>query len=155
MVSCAEWDRRQHEARASATALRQSATTPATTRTRPRRRAGSPIPTRAVGTRTTLSDDKKTPKVALPGNKPAPPYWILAGEKEPFDDSKYKAGDEVPAIIVGPFTGDRGDISAKIVYKDGVRTSVFWRKLATGSEYDVQFSDLKNEYAFGVAVFDN
>ena len=76
-------------------------------------------------------------------------------EKEPFDDSKYKAGDEVPGIIVAPYTGDRGDISAKIVYKDGVRTSVFWRKLVTGSEYDVQFSDLKKEYAFGVAVFDN
>jgi hypothetical protein len=36
-----------------------------------------------------------------------------------------------------------------------VRTSVFWRKLAPGSEYDVQFNDLKREYAFGVAVFDN
>jgi hypothetical protein len=60
----------------------------------------------------------------------------------------------VPGIIVAPYTGDRGDISAKIV-KDGVRTSVFWRKLVTNSEYDVQFSDLKKEYAFGVAVFDN
>jgi hypothetical protein len=102
-----------------------------------------------------VSDDKKAPKFARPGNKPVPPYWILAGEKEPFDDSKYKAGDEVPGIIVAPFTGDRGDISAKIVYKDGVRTSVFWRKLVTGSEYDVQFSDLKKEHAFGMAVFDN
>ena len=36
-----------------------------------------------------------------------------------------------------------------------MRTSVFWRKLATGSEYDVQFDDLKKEYALGVAVFDN
>ena len=36
-----------------------------------------------------------------------------------------------------------------------MRTIVFWRKLVTGSEYDVQFSDLKKEYAFGVAVFDN
>ena len=50
---------------------------------------------------------------------------------------------------------DRGDISAKIAWKDGVWTSVFWRKLSTGSEFDVQFSDLKKEYAFGVAVFDN
>jgi hypothetical protein len=25
----------------------------------------------------------------------------------------------------------------------------------TGNEFDVQFSDLKKEYAFGVAVFDN
>jgi hypothetical protein len=61
----------------------------------------------------------------------------------------------VPGIIIAPFTGDRGDIGAKIVYADGVRTSVFWRKLTTGSEYDVQFADLKKEYAFGVAVFDN
>jgi hypothetical protein len=41
------------------------------------------------------------------------------------------------------------------VYKAGVRTSVFSRKLVTGSGYDVQFSDPKKEYAFGVAVFDN
>jgi hypothetical protein len=102
-----------------------------------------------------VSDDKKGPKFGLKGNKPAPPYWIVDAEKEPFDDSKYKAGDEVPGIIVAPFTGDRGDIGAKVSWNDGVRTIVFWRKLVTGSEYDVQFSDLKKEYAFGVAVFDN
>jgi hypothetical protein len=102
-----------------------------------------------------LNDAKNGPKWALKGNKAAPPYWIVNAEKEPFDDSKYKAGDEVPGIVVAPFTGDRGDIGVKNVYKDGVRTSVFWRKLATGSEYDVQFTDMKKEYAFGVAVFDN
>ncbi len=112
-------------------------------------------PSTGGGYTNNVSDDKKGPKFALPDNKPAPPYWIMANEMEPFDDSKYKAGDEVPGIIVAPFTGDRGDISAKVTYKDGVRTSVFWRKLVTGSEYDVQFSDLKKEYAFGVAVFDN
>jgi hypothetical protein len=32
---------------------------------------------------------------------------------------------------------------------------VFVRKLVTGSEFDVQFDDLKKAYAFGVAVFDN
>ncbi|MBI3456724.1 MAG: ethylbenzene dehydrogenase [Candidatus Rokubacteria bacterium] len=102
-----------------------------------------------------VSDDKKGPKFALPGHKPAPPYWILDAEKEPFDDSKYKAGDEVPGIIVAPFTGDRGDIAAKAGWKGGVRTIVMARKLATGSEFDVQFTDLKKPYAFGVAVFDN
>ncbi len=102
-----------------------------------------------------LNDAKNGPKWALKGNTPAPPFWIVDGEKEPFDDSKYKAGDEVPGMVVAPFAGDRGDISATMVYKDGVRTSVVWRKLATGSEYDVQFTDLKKEYAFGVAVFDN
>ena len=49
-----------------------------------------------------VSDDKKGPKWALKGNKPAPPYWIVDAEKEPFDDSKYKAGDEVPGIVVAP-----------------------------------------------------
>ena len=102
-----------------------------------------------------MTDDKKGPKFALKGNKPAPPYWIVDAEKEPFDDSKYKAGDEVPGIIVAPFTGDRGDVTTTMVWKDGVWTVVMSRKLVTGSEYDVQFTDLKKEYAFGVAVFDN
>jgi hypothetical protein len=102
-----------------------------------------------------VSEDKKGPKFALKGNKPAPPYWILDTEKEPFDDSKYKAGDEVPGIIVAPFTGDRGDIVAKHVWKDGAMTIELSRKLMTGSEFDVQFSDLRKQYAFGVAVFDN
>jgi hypothetical protein len=101
-----------------------------------------------------VTDDKKGPKFALKGNTPAPPYWIVDADKEPFDDSKYKAGDEVPGIIVAPFTGDRGDISANVTWKDGTYTVVMWRKLATGSEYDVQFNE-KKEYAFGVAVFDN
>ncbi len=102
-----------------------------------------------------VSDDKKGPKFALKGNKPAPPYWIVESEKEAFDDSKYKAGEEVPGIIVAAFTGDRGEIAARHVWKDGVRTIEFSRKLVTGSEFDVQFNDLKKEYAFGVAVFDN
>jgi hypothetical protein len=102
-----------------------------------------------------ISDDKKGPKFALKGNRPAPPYWILDADKEPLDDSKYKAGDEVPSIIVAPFTGDRGDIAARHAWKDGVRTIVLSRKLVTGSEFDVQFDDLKKPYAFGVAVFDN
>jgi Ethylbenzene dehydrogenase len=101
-----------------------------------------------------VSDDKKAPKFGLKGNTPAPPYWIVDAEKEPFDDSKYKAGDEVPGIIVAPFTGDRGDIRASVGWKDGLYTIVIWRKLVTNSEYDVQFYE-KKEYAFGVAVFDN
>jgi len=56
---------------------------------------------------------------------------------------------------VAPFTGERGNISAKGAWKDGVWTLVYARKLTTGSQFDVQFSDPKKEYAFGVAVFDN
>ena len=102
-----------------------------------------------------VSEDKKGPKFALKGNKPAPPYWVLESEKEPFDDSKYKAGDEVPGIIVAPFTGDRGDIAVASSWKDGVWTLEIARKLVTGSEFDVQFNDPKKEYTFGLAVFDN
>ena len=102
-----------------------------------------------------LTGDKKGPKFALKGNKPAPPYWIVDAEKEPLDDSTYKAGDEVPGIIVAPFTGDRGDLPTTMVWKDGAWTIVIKRKLVTGSEFDVQFDDLKKAYAFGVAVFYN
>jgi len=102
-----------------------------------------------------VSDDKKSPKFAAKGNKPAPPYWIVDQEKEPFDGGKYKVGDEVAGIIVAPFTGDRGDISAKAFWSKGVWTLEFSRKLKTGSQYDVQFDDLSKQYAFGVAVFDN
>jgi len=102
-----------------------------------------------------ISEDKKGPRFAQPGDKPAPPFWILDREKQPIDAAKYKAGDEVPGILVSPFTGDRGEISARESYQNGVRTLEIARKLVTGSEFDVQFSDLKKEYPFGVALFDN
>lgn len=102
-----------------------------------------------------VREDGKGPKYALKGNRPAPPYWILDAEKEAVDDAKYRAGDEVPGIVVAPFTGDRGDIAARFTYRDGVRTIEIARKRVTGSEYDVQFNDPKKAYAFGVAVFDN
>ena len=56
---------------------------------------------------------------------------------------------------MSPFAGDRADVAATAVWKDGVRTIAIARKLVTGSEFDIQFSDLKKEYAFGAAVFDN
>jgi hypothetical protein len=99
--------------------------------------------------------DRSRPMWALPENRPAPPYWILDGEKTSFDDAKYKAGDRVPSIVIAPFTGDRSDLTVKSTWKDGTWTLEFSRKLTTGSEYDVQFDDLKKEYAFGVAVFNN
>ena len=65
------------------------------------------------------------------------------------------AGDEVPGIIVSPIIGDRGDISAQARWDNGKWTLEWSRKLATGSQYDVQFSDLAKTYYFGVAVFEN
>jgi hypothetical protein len=102
-----------------------------------------------------VREDKKGPKFALKENQAAPPYWIFDSEKIPVDEAMYKAGDEVPGIIIAPLSGDRGEVSARYTYKDGMRTVELARKLVTGSEFDVQFSDLKKEYAFGVAIFDN
>lgn len=95
------------------------------------------------------------PEWARKGNAPAPPYYILESEKAAFDDSQYKASHEVPGILVAPFTGDRGDIPAVATFADGTWTLEWSRKLKTGSQYDVQFDDLKKKYAFGVAVFAN
>ncbi len=99
--------------------------------------------------------DGKAPLYALPGNKSAPPYWITDSEKVAFDDSKYKAGDEVPGIIISAQKGDRGDISSAEMWKDGMWTLEWTRKLETGSKTDVQFTDLKKSYYFGIAIFDN
>jgi len=101
----------------------------------------------------TLADGK--PKWAAPENKPAPPYWIYDNAKVALDDSKYKAGDEVPGILVAPFLGDRGDLAAKAVWKDGKWTLEWGRKLNTASPFDVQFTDFNKSYFFGVAAFDN
>jgi len=82
-------------------------------------------------------------------------YWLKASDKVPFDDSSFQAGDEVASIMIAPFEGDRGDISAGMAWKDGVWTMEMSRKLVTGSKTDVQFDDLGADYLFGVSVFDN
>jgi hypothetical protein len=93
-------------------------------------------------------------KSGLPANKGGK-YYLRAEDKVPFDDSKFKPGDEVASIIVAPFTGDRGDIATAISWKKGKWTVVMSRKLVTGSKTDVQFDDLDGTYDFGFAAFDN
>jgi len=94
-------------------------------------------------------------KSAIPSNKKGGLYYIKEADKVAFDDSKFKAGDEVASIIVTPFTGDRGDIATAIAWKGGKWTAVMSRKLVTGSKTDVQFDKLDATYDFGVAAFDN
>jgi len=86
--------------------------------------------------------------------QPAPPYWIFNDQKQPFQDT-YKTNDEIAGIIISPPTGDRADIRGKAVYNDGMWTLEYGRKLTTGSNYDIQFSDLTKAYSFGTAVFDS
>ena len=94
-------------------------------------------------------------KSGLAANKPGGTYYLKETDKVAFDDSKFKAGDEVASILVSQFTGDRGDIATAIVWKGGKWTAVMSRKLVTGSKYDVQFDKLDATYDFGLATFDN
>lgn len=82
-------------------------------------------------------------------------YWINEADKVAFDDSKFKAGDEVASISVAPFTGDRGEIATSAKWAKGKWTIEMSRKLVTGSKFDVNFSDLSKTYGFGMAFFDN
>jgi hypothetical protein len=82
-------------------------------------------------------------------------YWLKSADAVPLDDSRFQPGDELASILVSPFTGDRGDIAVTQHWQDGVWTLEISRKLVTGSPTDVQFDDIKAEYLFGVAVFDN
>jgi len=94
-------------------------------------------------------------KNALPANKKGGTYYIKDESKVPFDDSKFKSGDEVASIIVAPLTGDRGEIATNINWKGGKWTAVMSRKLVTGSKFDAQFDNLDATYSFGLAAFDN
>jgi hypothetical protein len=94
-------------------------------------------------------------KSGLPSNKPGGTYYLREEDKVAFDDSKFKAGDEVASILVAPFTGDRGEIAVAIKWAKGKWTSVMSRKLVTGSKFDVQFDNLGGTYEFGIAAFDN
>src|SRR3990172_1835154 len=100
-----------------------------------------------------INENRTSPNFTSAG-QPAPPYWIFDDEKQPFNDI-YNAGDEIAGIIVRLPTGDRADVAGKAVYIDGNWTMEYGRKLVTGSQFDVQFSDLRKEYLFGTAVFDN
>ena len=82
-------------------------------------------------------------------------YYIKRGDEVQFDDSRFKAGDEVASFIINPLEGDRGDIRVAINWNNGMHTSVVSRKLVTGSKFDVQFANLGARYGFGVAAFDN
>jgi len=82
-------------------------------------------------------------------------YYIVDGNQVPFDDSKFKAGDEVASFFIYLLKGDRADVNVAVRWANGMHTSEVSRKLTTGSKFDVQFSDLAKQYGFGFAAFDN
>lgn len=86
------------------------------------------------------------------------PGFILDNEKVALDQAALDAmpvGSYLPGIVKSAIVGDRGNISAAWKWENGVWTIEFSRKLVTGSETDVQFSDLAGTYFFGLAIFEN
>ncbi len=80
---------------------------------------------------------------------------LLAGEAVAFNPKKkYNKGDLIPGYLVAPFTGSRGDIQAKGVYKDGIWTVEFSRAFNTGHPDDIKLEEGK-EYFFSLKVFDD
>jgi hypothetical protein len=105
-----------------------------------------------------VSADKKGPAFMSTAADADGKSWVLDDQKAPFADT-FKPGDAIGAVVVAPFAGSRGDISAKGVWANGTWTLEIKRKLVTTGQdaktQDVQFSDLKKTYYFGMSVFDN
>ncbi len=104
--------------------------------------------------------DKTKPGFTSAGFDPTTgaPGYILDSEKVALDQAALDAmpvGSYIPGIVKSALVGDRGNISAGWKYADGKWTIEFGRLLDTGSEFDVQFTDLTALYYFGVAVFEN
>lgn len=62
-------------------------------------------------------------------------------------------GDQVPFYRPRQPKGSRADIRAKGVWRDGVWTVEFARKLVTNNADDIQF-DIEHEYRFGVSRYE-
>ncbi|MDD4506670.1 MAG: ethylbenzene dehydrogenase-related protein [Sulfurospirillaceae bacterium] len=109
------------------------------------------------GDKANMNADKTAPEF-MSKNADKTKTWILEEDKVPFVDT-FKAGDMIPGIVVGKLSGSRGDIATQAAWKDGKWTLIFKRALVTthpkSAEQDVQFSDLKKPYFFGISAFDN
>jgi hypothetical protein len=83
---------------------------------------------------------------------------IFASQKVPFKNDMDEI-KRIPGIVTSAFSGSRGDITAKGIWKDGKWSLEISRPLVTTGDkanvQDVQFSDLKKSYAFGLSIFDN
>jgi len=83
-------------------------------------------------------------------------YWLEYGTStyEPYDpeNDTFSIGARVPALLVAPTTGDRGDVTARGRWSNGVWTVELSRRITTGSGADIPF---RGEIFLGVAVFDN
>ncbi|WP_299013202.1 ethylbenzene dehydrogenase-related protein [uncultured Photobacterium sp.] len=110
------------------------------------------------GYRDNITDDKLGPAKGTKLWNDIDSYALRVEDQVAFLDI-FKPGNRLSSVLVEPFTGSRGDISAKAIWDSGMWTIEFKRKRVTTGENakieDIQFDDLSKEYLFGVAVFDN
>jgi hypothetical protein len=107
-----------------------------------------------------VNEDKTGPAFTSPNVDltTGAPGYILDSERVALDQAgsdAIPADSYIPGIVKSAFIGDRGDFSAASKWAEGVWTIEFSRALTTGSETDVQFSDLAATYYFGLSVFEN
>ena len=80
--------------------------------------------------------------------------FIFKGKEIPIDTASLKAGDRIPAFVIEPAVGSRGDVEAIGTYQDGKWILVIRRALNTGNDDDVEFIPNK-PLPFGMSVLDN
>jgi hypothetical protein len=84
-------------------------------------------------------------------------WWIHEGEGVPYaiDLDTYPNGTVLPGVLVTPFTGSRGDVTAKGAWENGTWTLEASRLLDTGdTKHDVAF-ELGRSMIMSVAAFDH
>lgn len=89
---------------------------------------------------------------AFEGDVGSSPY--LFEDEATFFSEDLFVGDALPGYVLRTPSGDRANVEAVGVWKDGYWTVVFKRSLRTESENDVQFTANTN-YSFGISIFDN
>jgi len=80
--------------------------------------------------------------------------WFGSGKYIPYRSEldTLLVGSRVPSVLVAPTTGDRGDVRARGIWRNGVWTIELARHLSTGSAFDLPFH---NNLYFNIAVYDN
>ncbi|TSA47047.1 MAG: hypothetical protein D4R56_02760 [Deltaproteobacteria bacterium] len=100
-------------------------------------------------------ESKKSPKYTWKGTPIDRRFLLQSEAQQIMDYTLFKAGDRLPREVLAPFTGSRGDVSARGVWANGMWTLDVKRVLNTKHPDDVQFINLSREYPFALAVHDN
>jgi hypothetical protein len=80
--------------------------------------------------------------------------FIFKGKEIPIDTAALKVGDRIPAFVIEPAVGSRGDVQALGSWQDGKWVLVMRRALNTGNDDDVEFI-VGKPLPFGMSVIDN